>query len=68
MASLTREDLLLLPLSEALAKVGQAPVAVSVVTPPYPALGKGSLRVVRVREEGPGLHLDLSYEDYERLP
>jgi hypothetical protein len=36
--------------------------------PPYPALGAGALRVLRVKESEAGTELVVGYERYERLP
>ena len=37
------------------------------VTPPYPSLGTGTLRVLRVRDDGDGAEVTAGYERYERL-
>jgi len=37
------------------------------VVPPYPALGIGTLRVLRVRETGDAAEITAGYERYERL-
>ncbi len=35
--------------------------------PPYPALGVGALRLLRLREDAAGTELVVGYERYERL-
>ena len=62
-----QEKLLLLPYSRGLEQLAGSDVRVDMVTPPYPCLGVGELRVVRVTEEGGSVKLDLSYDNYERL-
>ena len=61
-------DLVLLPWTEARGILGSRPVALHVLTPPYPAAGVGTLRVLRVRER-PDEPLDVvcGYERYRRL-
>ncbi len=61
------EELLLLTYPRVLERLSGKDVRVNVVTPPYPAIGSGELRVVRVSEEGAATVLDLSYEHYDRL-
>jgi len=39
-----------------------------VLTPPYPVLGVGALRVLRVAEYGERTEIVAGYERYERLP
>ena len=68
MPALGNEELLLLPYVRALEIIGDADVHLSVITPPYPALGVGTLHVVRVKRDGDTIHLETSYDDYERLP
>jgi len=61
------EKLLLLPFVRALEELHGSDVRVTLLTPPYPCVGIGELRVVRVGEEDGATKLDLSYENYERL-
>ncbi len=68
MPALGNEELLLLPYVRALEIIGDGDVHLSVITPPYPALGVGTLRVVRVKRDGQTIRLETSYDDYERLP
>lgn len=42
-------------------------LAFSVLTPLYPVLGCGKLRVLRVRESGKRLEMIAGYESYERI-
>jgi hypothetical protein len=56
-----------MPLAEALARLKECDVMLDVVTPPYPCIGRGKLRVVRVVADDSRLRLSASYEDYERL-
>lgn len=61
------EKLLLLPFVRALEELHGGDVRVALLTPPYPCVGIGELRVVRVGEQDGATKLDLSYENYERL-
>jgi hypothetical protein len=65
-------DLAMLPLSGALAALGDRPLRIRMLTPPYPALGMGALRCLRVRPLGGAhdgaLELVAGYDGYERLP
>ena len=63
-----QEKLALLPYSRALEELAGRDVRVTLVTPPYPCMGVGELRVVRVHDDGGTVTLDLSYESFERLP
>jgi hypothetical protein len=60
-------DLVLMPWLEARRRLGSREHALRVLTPPYPAIGGGELRVLRVRENG-DLPLDVlcGYERYRR--
>ena len=40
----------------------------AVLRPPYPALGLGKLRVLRVRERADVTEIVAGYDGYERLP
>jgi hypothetical protein len=43
-------------------------VSFAVLLPPYPALGVGTLRVLRARRQGEaGVELIVGYDNYERL-
>lgn len=44
-----------------------APIDLSILTPPYAALGCGRLRVLRVRESAGRYEVIAGYESYERL-
>lgn len=63
-----QEQVVLEPYLRSLARFAGRDVRVTVVTPPYPCVGLGELRVIRSRESGEVVSLDLSYEQYERLP
>jgi hypothetical protein len=43
------------------------PITLSILAPPYPALGCGKLRVLRVRESGGRYDVVAGYEAYEKL-
>ena len=47
-------DLVLLPWVEARHRLGARAHTLRVLTPPYPAIGGGALRVLRVRDDGAG--------------
>lgn len=61
-------DLVMLPWLEARDILGDRPVALRVLTPPFPCAGGGMLRVLRVRER-PSEPLDVlcGYERYKRI-
>lgn len=65
---LGQEALLLLPYTRAIEALTGRDVTLTVITPPYPALGRGTLHVVRASHEGDTVHLEATYDDYERLP
>jgi hypothetical protein len=65
------EALTMLPWTQARAALGDRPLRLRVVAPPYPALGVGVLRLLRIRPLG-GAHdgafeLAVGYDGYERL-
>lgn len=60
-------DLVLMPEVEARAALAGRAIALRMLLPPYPAIGLGRLRVVRVKERGDFTELLCSYEGYERL-
>jgi hypothetical protein len=62
------EELLMLPYRQALERIGAGDVHLKVIAPPYPALGVGTLHVVRVTHDDKKTVLDATYDDYERLP
>jgi hypothetical protein len=60
-------DLVLLPWIEARRRLGDREHALRVLTPPYPAIGGGELRVLRVREHDDApLDVLCGYERYTR--
>ncbi len=61
-------SLALLPECEARALLGGRPLRLHVLRPPYPALGVGVLRVLRVAERDTWREIVAGYERYERLP
>ena len=64
LAAPSHPELLLVPMTEALARVRERDVRVHVLTPPYPCFGSGALRVVRALERGDALDLEVTYEHY----
>jgi hypothetical protein len=62
------ETLTMLPEVQARRLLTGVPLTLDILRPPYPALGVGALRVLRVREI-PGVPLELiaGYDNYERL-
>jgi hypothetical protein len=60
-------DLVLMPWIEARVRLGSRRHTLRVLTPPYPAIGGGTLRVLRVRGDGPApLDVVCGYERYRR--
>jgi hypothetical protein len=64
-----RETLTMLPEGTARRLLGAGvELSFTVLRPPYPALGIGTLRVLRLRERTPErLELTVGYDRYERL-
>ena len=60
-------ELTLLPEVAARAALAGRPLVLRLLTPPYPALGVGVLRVLRVTERDGLSELVAGYERYERL-
>ena len=60
-------EVLLLPYTRAIELLDGAEITLTVVTPPYPALGCGMLRAVRVSKTSGAVHLEATYDDFERL-
>jgi hypothetical protein len=61
-------DVVLAPFHEARAAFGAARIALRMLVPPWPALGVGSLRILRVRDCGEaGIDVTVGYDTYERL-
>jgi hypothetical protein len=70
-AGVSVEDLVMLPWTSALAALADRPLRLRVLTPPYLAVGLGTLRLLRVIALG-GPHdgafeLTCGYDGYERL-
>lgn len=61
------EDLVMLPWTRAREALAERPVHLRVLTPPYPALGVGTLRSLRVTERDGIFHVVVGYDGYERL-
>jgi hypothetical protein len=62
------ETLTMLPEVEARRLLAGVAMTIDVLRPPYPALGVGTLRVLRVRELAPAvLEVIVGYDNYERL-
>ena len=59
-------DLVLLPWVEARRRLGAREQRLRMLTPPYPAVGEGTLRVLRVRDDGGPLEIVFGYERYRR--
>jgi hypothetical protein len=66
-AGVDHAELLLVPYTRAIEMCAGLAITLTIIAPPYPALGRGTLRVVRATEEGSALHLEATYDDYERL-
>jgi hypothetical protein len=67
-SSAGRRSLVLVPEVEARAALGDRALSLVVLRPPYPALGCGVLRVLRVTEGAEGAtEIVAGYESYERL-
>ncbi len=52
---------------EARAALSDRPLRLEVLRPPYPAVGTGVLRVLRVTERGARTEIVAGYEGYERI-
>jgi hypothetical protein len=61
------DDLILSPEVEARAALAGRKLTLRMLLPPYPALGCGRLRVIRLRDIGDTTELLCTYEGYERL-
>jgi hypothetical protein len=61
-------DLALAPEPEARAALAGRKLVERIVLPPYPALGVGRLRVLRIDEERTRTVLVCGYDRYERFP
>jgi len=62
------ETLTMLPEVQARRLLAGVGLTLKVLRPPYPALGVGVLRVLRVREIGCApLEMTVGYDNYERL-
>jgi hypothetical protein len=70
-AGVSVEDLVMLPWTSARAALADRPVRLRVLTPPYPAVGLGTLRLLRVRALGGpndgAFELTCGYDGYERV-
>ena len=60
------DDLINLPYATALERLRGRDVYLRVLAPPFPGIGVGTLRVVRVEEKDGGIELVVTYDDYER--
>jgi hypothetical protein len=62
-------DFALLPWLDARAILGDRPLRMRVLTPPYPAVGIGTLRCLRLQapSESEAWELVLGYDGYERI-
>lgn len=62
------DELPMTALVEARAALANNAVRLRILVPPYPALGCGKLRALRLREIAGTLELVAGYDAYERLP
>ena len=60
--------LVLLPEQQARAALSDRPLRLLSATPPYPCIGVGILRVLRVRETADQTDVLVGYDRYDRLP
>lgn len=67
-AGVDHAELLLVPYTRAIELCVGREITLSIITPPYPAAGRGTLHIVRAKDDGAVLHLEATYDDYERLP
>lgn len=58
----------LLPEVDVLTSYHAEATRLHVLRPPYPALGLGTLRVLRIRERAGVTEIVAGYDGYERLP
>lgn len=62
------ESLTMLPEVQARRLLGAVALTFNVLRPPYPALGVGTLRVLRLRESAAAaIELTVGYDNYEPL-
>ena len=61
-------SLVLLPECEARALLARRTLSLRVLRPPFPALGCGELRILRILEDADTTRLVAGYDRYERLP
>lgn len=61
------DDLVLAQEVEARAALAERKLVLRMLLPPYPAVGLGRLRVIRVRDVSEKTELLCTYEGYERL-
>jgi len=61
------ESLTLAPEVLARRALGDRPIALQMLVPPYPAFGVGVLRVLRVADGAAGWDVTVGYDRYERL-
>ena len=64
------EDLVMMPWTQARAQLSAHPLRLRMLTPPYPALGVGALRLLRIAvlsgEHDGAYELTCGYDGYER--
>lgn len=62
------EEFAMLPETVARRALADHPLALRVLRPPYPALGLGVLRVLRIKETpGERLEITAGYDGYEKI-
>ena len=57
-----------MPYTRAIELCAGREVTLTIITPPYAALGRGTLHIVRATDKDGLMHLEAAYDDYERLP
>ena len=58
----------MMPLVQARPLLDALPMRLTILAPPYPAIGCGTLRVLRVRERDGCFEVVAGYEAYDKLP
>ena len=60
-------ELVFTPEHEARAALGDTPLRLRVLRPPFAAIGRGTLRVLRIRDDERGREMIVGYDGYERI-
>lgn len=61
------DELPMMALVDARARLGKQPIRLRLLLPPFPAMGCGVLRALRVCERNGFLEIVAGYESYEKL-